>query len=250
MHGSRRARLVACMADVLAEFPALESANTAELLPTTGLPGAQRRARLALRIAILNRPPSPHVLMEADVKPPVPDGPEPVPATEPLAVAQPPQKPARITMSTLRLEDAALLLAAASESSEPQGATVDTPVKMSAFATVMHPTAGSKAAGIKNMGDAFATLSVFDETTLPPDPESDEAGSLARPDDGTSQDEPKPTAGKTKRRSGSISALDGLANAAAALADLQSNDAGNQTTKRSDPGVAGLTERNAGADEP
>jgi hypothetical protein len=77
--------------------------------------GQQRRTRLALRIAMIRAaipvPPVAPVLQM--IEPATPEPVEQLEAVEPVievAAPPPPRKKARMTMSTVRLEDAALLL--------------------------------------------------------------------------------------------------------------------------------------------
>ena len=126
-----------------AERHLLLAALAAKSLTTTGQSAAERRALLALRIAmrrmvpqvaeVVAPPPAPAPdlrpePMPAPVTAPAPEtAPEPAPETIGAAPVEPdlppapakPRKPARVTMSSVRLEDAALLLGAAF-SDEPE----------------------------------------------------------------------------------------------------------------------------------
>ena len=197
------AGLVSHVTELLARLPAGFTFTMDDAASGTAT-GAERRVRLALRIAMLRAGPVPLPLV-VEVAPPPPA--EPVVILLPPEPTPPPRpKPARISMSTVRLEDAAFLLAAASAPSEPEPHTaVDRP-------KTRHT------GGVSNLGDAFAALSALQDDAPASDPDpvapSDQEEVIA-----------KPAPAKTKRRSGSISAADGMANAAAALASMKMDDA-------------------------
>jgi hypothetical protein len=192
-------------------------------------PGLERRARLALRIALLRRGGAVTPVKMAETPVPLPVAPEPAPLPPQVLAETPPpapqrQKLARVSMSTLRLEDAAMLLAAAAAPSEPQPAPqpfVERPLAVpeaDALPAAM-PRPRRSAGGVRDMGDAFAALSALGdappETAPTPDPVSVEVPQAAKPDTAPA---------KPRRRSGSVSAADGMANAAAALAAMQAAD--------------------------
>jgi hypothetical protein len=125
-------------------------------LAAAGQTAAERRACLALRIALSRMAPwpmppamtPPIITASADAPEPVaepvpavaaasPDPEEPPAAAEPVAEPVPappppkPRKPARVTMSSVRLEDAAMLLGAAFASDPddaPKAAAPDRPL--------------------------------------------------------------------------------------------------------------------------
>jgi hypothetical protein len=155
--------MVAQVSQTLSELPDDQKTAVAEaLIAAPGLSGAERRARLALRIAMARltpapkaeQPPSsspapaepapePQVIQPEpqpeETPPPLPESlpPEEVP-TDPPAAEPPapeikkPRKPAKVAMSTVRLEDAAMLLGAAfaamdSETPAPAPTAAPTP---------------------------------------------------------------------------------------------------------------------------
>lgn len=114
-------RLGARLQQVLgAADQALTAGLAAQDLMARGRCAAERRALLALRIAIARMAP-PAAAAAIPAPEPAPPGDAlqamPDPVTEPVAELPPaapkPRKPARVTMSSVRLEDAALLLGSA-----------------------------------------------------------------------------------------------------------------------------------------
>jgi hypothetical protein len=141
--------VVAQVSQTLSELPDDQKTAVAEALMTApGLTAGQRRARLALRIAMARLAPAPQPIAQ-----PVPEpAPVPIPATlpitepaapEPAPVQAPapeetpppppapevkkPRKPAKVAMSTVRIEDAAMLLGAAFAAMETDTPAADTP---------------------------------------------------------------------------------------------------------------------------
>jgi hypothetical protein len=225
MAETERIGLMQRMSDLIGDFPAAAVTG-----PLTGKAqsAAERRAVLALRIALLQRGdaalPLPLPLPEPEQPEILVPEPAPAPPPEPEIAPPPPAKPARITMSTLRLEDAAMLLAAASAPPEPPPAAAATfePTK---------PKRG-KSFGVADFGSDFAALSAFEEPAAEDEPTAgdftaEEAVFDAPAPTQAAEDEaiqPDPPKAKSKRRSGSVSATDGLASAAAALAAFQMPD--------------------------
>jgi outer membrane biosynthesis protein TonB len=106
-----------------AEHHLLLAALAAKSLTTTGQSAAERRALLALRIAMHRMVPQEAQVVAPPPPPEAPPEPMPEPMPEPVPVAAvetdlppapaKPRKPARLNMSSVRIEDAALLLGAA-----------------------------------------------------------------------------------------------------------------------------------------
>jgi hypothetical protein len=280
------AGLVGRIADLLARLPAgFVIRPGTDLAPMrSGAPtGAERRARLALRIALLQRADlTPRPVPEEMLAVPVSQAETPVvPVVTPEAAPPPPPprpKPARVSMSTLRLEDAALLLAAAAAPSDP--APPDLAPQVSAAPPQSKPDAetprpgkagarrGSGAVG--DLGDAFAALSALGDSATPSEPgpvppAAGEAPTTTRDAEIPPKAKPRTRRGiggakdlgdafaalsamgddppatdpaaapdaaplsrgpvKGLRRAGSVSAADGLANAAAGFAAMQMADA-------------------------
>jgi hypothetical protein len=146
--------VVAQVRQTLSELPDDQRAALVEALTTApGLTAAQRRAGLALRIAMARLAPLPEPAPKAapepapaPVPPPVVMEPAPQPAPEVIPEPEPeetpppppapevkkPRKPAKVAMSTVRLEDAAMLLGAAfaamdSDTPAPAPPAADTP---------------------------------------------------------------------------------------------------------------------------
>lgn len=162
--------MVAQVSQTLSELPDNQKAAVAECLITTpGLTAAQRRASLALRIAVarlapLSQPiaqpvpvpapaqvPDTLPITEATVPepPPIQDPePEETPPPPPAPEIKKPRKPAKVAMSTVRLEDAAMLLGAAFASMDtdtPAAAPPAPEPEPEPEATPAPPTDGGKA---------------------------------------------------------------------------------------------------------
>ncbi len=240
MQGKQMAGLVDRVAAAVSGLPRMQGADQGGAVGAS-MSGAERRARLALRIALL-RAGDPVASLPAPVaEPPVQVAdPAPTPVSEPPAEtpAPPRFKPARVSMSTVRLEDAALLLAAASAPQEappqeaaqpiaPEPATfvpgLAPVVQLQPIEPVPAPVPAAKpkrrqgsvlpADGLANAAAALAALSADDEIRPNPVPEA------------ATDATPAPvSAAKPKRRQGSVLPADGLANAAAALAALSADD--------------------------
>lgn len=108
-------KLVALVARGLKDRTAEEAAGLLEQLPAQvpADPPARRRVLLAMRIALLRQSQGARPVL---VPPPAP--PEPVETPEPAVVIAPPpapKRPPKTVITSIRLEDAAQLLAAASE---------------------------------------------------------------------------------------------------------------------------------------
>lgn len=126
--------LVARVSQIMAKTPDGQTASlrdAARSMP--GMTGPERRARLALRIVLARSgpppcpvpppapvletaPPAAEVTHRADIPAPVAAPPQDIPKPE----TPKPRKPARMSMSTVRLEDAAMLLGAAFASAEDE----------------------------------------------------------------------------------------------------------------------------------
>ena len=226
--------LVERMSAMLADLPTLPAIKH-ETAPETGghaRSTAARRARLALRIAILRSSNAAAPAAEArsadviPLSPPVESvvqTPVVAPPPEPVIVVPPPSptpKPARFSIATVRLEDAALLLAAASTPAVPPSAgqsahSLAPPATDAQTPASIESLSGSGATDIQDLDVA---LSGFGGDPAGADPAAFVSSNGAKP---TGQQQ---TGAKAKRRSGSVSASDGLANAAAALAALQAPD--------------------------
>jgi hypothetical protein len=179
--------MVAQVSQTLSELPHKQRAAVAEALITApNLSGAERRARLALRIALARLAPAPKPAQppaaspapadpapepqviqpepQPNETPPLPESlpPEDMP-TDPPAAEPPapeikkPRKPAKVAMSTVRLEDAAMLLGAAfaamdSDTPDPAPTAAPTPAPTPAPETQAPeaPAPEAPAAGRKN----------------------------------------------------------------------------------------------------
>ncbi|NEX45244.1 hypothetical protein [Pseudotabrizicola algicola] len=256
--------LVGRVAEVLESLPLATALAVGRLSLATqseNLNAAERRARLALRIALMRQDkplasaPDETETAATEANPqavpePVAVVPEP-PQPKPEPAPPPPPKPARVSLSTVRLEDAAMLLAAASAPPEPAftpalrvaaalpetSAAPEPPVQPEPAQDVSEAGAGEGetiepaapkaprrksgarkwSANTDDLGDAFAALSALGSP----------AEEASAPDPAPAPPEPElPVAAppKSKKRSGSISAADGLAAAASAFAALQMAD--------------------------
>ena len=222
MPSETRVGLVGRIMEILADGPSPDGAQTATRQAAGTLQGSQRRALLALRIALLRRPAPEEP--EAQSAPPEPIAPAPQPELEPEPLAPPVQKPARITMSTLRLEDAALLLSAATAPTETPAKTDDAkdmapppePLRLGGRESGRNSRALST---VGDMGNAFAALAAFDALTSTEEPDAAPEEAADETKDGPQQPDSTRSGSKAKRRQGSVSASEGLAKAAYALAD-------------------------------
>jgi len=227
-----RRGLVGQMMELLSELPPIPAiGGTCKDQTKDGnvATAADRRARLALRIAILqhNRL-APSIVVEEEATT-VADEPEPTcepqpePVEPPPPPAPPPRKPAKVSMSTVRLEDAAFLLAAAATPPEPEAvpafksALPVTEIPAASGALPPSKPAGSGVKDLQNIMSAFSAMEDPAPSSEPKEPQVEDADAGDPP-------KPAPSVSKGKRRSGSVSALDGLANAAAALSALQMSD--------------------------
>lgn len=234
MMGNETAGLVGRVTEMLAAMPDALIALTQESAPTA----TERRARLALRIALMRRGDI-VIPVQIDMTPlRQPDPPAAIDLPPPPAPVPPRAKPARVSMSTLGLEQAALLLAAAAAPEEPETShqpavnpspLIAEPVAPEPELAVFEAVApkmkksGRATGGLKDMGDAFAALAALG------DADGEVSGSATPVTEAVLAEEPQsaktePAPTKTRRRSGAISAADGLANAAAALASMQAAD--------------------------
>ncbi len=217
--------LVGRVTDLLSQMPPGFVFTASDALPggqNAGTTAAERRVRLALRLAMLQSgaPPLPFVA-EAAMPPAQPEAsppPEP-PAARPKAM--------RVSMSTVRLEDAALLLAAASAPPDTEPAPHE------------RPKAQTTLGG--DLGDAFAALSALDADAPAPDPTP-----VAPPDQ--AEHPPLPVTPISRRRSASVSAADGMASAAAAFAAFDIDDA--SPAKAPSAAAAAMAAGFAAFDEP
>jgi len=198
-------RIMEALADLPAQ-PAVADLGRAFAGTRDQPSAAERRARLALRIALMKR--GAFTAPAANPEEPLPEIEEPDAQPEPEPVAEPepppfipalPPKPARVSMSTVRLEDAASLLSAFATSPDPDGSVEN-------IAAPPNVEAAPVSSAVVDVGGLAATFAAM----APPaqEPESPE---IEAP--------PPPPTPKAKRKSSP--AVPDLAAAAAQLAALQ-----------------------------
>ena len=157
MPRDRGTGLVARVTELLHQLPGLDRTGDVPgaLGQTTNLPPAQRRALLALRIALLRTAAIPAPNLQTQLTEPEDHLPPPVPEPAPPPPPPPSRKPPRVSVTTMSLEDAALLLGAAATDADP---TPDISKEA--------PPPASPAA----MKNAFAALAMFDTAEAPAGP--------------------------------------------------------------------------------
>lgn len=220
MTEAARIGLVERIMDALADLPETPSlADLGEGTAGTGgqLTAAERRARLALRIALMKRgefvasSPEPEALSPADELPkPVPE-----PAAEPEPppfIPAPPPKPARLSMSTLRIEDAASLLSAFGSATDADASTGQAAPKVVEEPAAPEEDQAEAIAQPVDVADLAATFAAMAPTASEPETSPPEVEST------DTEDMPPEPAPKARRKRGT---MPDLASAAAALADLQ-----------------------------
>jgi hypothetical protein len=230
MTESAQTGLVGRMMELLSDLPALPAIGDlrAHPAPNGATPSAaERRVRLALRIALMKRgdiaAPAP---VQEDPEPEAPDPlpePEPEPEPEKEIIPPTPAKPPRVSMSTVRLEDAAFLLNAFSAPKEAEGDPASPAAASRSAAAEPSVSAdqtakASQSSGHSDIADLAATFAAMD-----PSGAEDEAPPTEYPAKDTA--DPAPPSPKKGRKA--RTAVADIAGAAAAMAALQ--DMGTET---------------------
>ena len=224
MTESAQTGLVGRMMELLSDLPALPAIGDlrAHPAPNGAAPSAaERRARLALRIALMKRgdiaAPAP---VHEDAEPEAPD---PLPEPEEEIIPPTPPKPARVSMSTVRLEDAAFLLNAFSAPKDAEGDSGGPSAAARSAAAEPSDSAdqtakASQSSGHSDISDLAATFAAMEPSS---------AEDEAPPTEDPAKDTADPPLPSPKRGRKARTAVADIAGAAAAMAALQ--DMGTET---------------------